>query len=125
VKRLGQIFCFAAVFQLLGGHWAILQTAAWVGMVIEYSASDGLQIGLLKTFDGQHPCVLCNHIAQRTGSEKKHAAQLEVGKINLLAQANATVLRPPAHFWYQRNPVQLAFGISRPPLVPPPRRLVG
>ena len=124
-NRFGQILCFAAVFQLLGGHWAILQTAAWVGMVIEYSANDGIQVGLSKTFDGEHPCELCKNIARHTGSEKKHAAQSELGKINPIAQANATLLRPPARFWYQRVRGRLASGVSRPPPVPPPRELIG
>lgn len=123
--RFGQILCFAAVFQLLGGHWAILQTAAWVGMVIEYSANDGIQAGLFKTFDGEHPCELCKSIAKHTGAEKKHASQLEIGKINLIAQASATLLLPPSRFWYQKVRSRLVSGVSRPPPVPPPRELIG
>jgi hypothetical protein len=106
-NRFAQILCLVAVFQLLGGHWAILQTTAWVGMIIEYSAADGVQVGLSKTFDGEH------------------LTQVELGKINSIAPANATVLCPPARFWYQAVSVQSAFGVSRPPLVPPPRDLIG
>lgn len=126
-NRIGQILCFAAVFQLLGGHWAILQTAAWVGMIIEYSASDGLQAGLTKTFDGEHPCELCKSIANHKGAEKKHAAQLEIGKINVFSQAQAQVsaLQPPEQFWRWRLSKQSISSVSRTPPVPPPRGLVG
>jgi hypothetical protein len=124
-NRFAQILCLVAVFQLLGGHWAILQTTAWVGMIIEYSAADGVQVGLSKTFDGEHPCELCKSIAKNTGAERKHVTQVELGKINSIAPANATVLCPPARFWYQAVSVQSAFGVSRPPLVPPPRDLIG
>jgi hypothetical protein len=124
-NRFAQMLCFAAVFQLLGGHWAILQTAAWVGMVIEYSANDGVQVALSKTFDGEHPCELCKSIARHTGSEKKHATQLEFGKINPIAQTGATLLLPPARFWYQQMNSRMVAGISRPPPVPPPREFIG
>ena len=40
-----------AGFQLLGGHWALLQTAAWVGMVIDYSKTEGVEAGITNAFD--------------------------------------------------------------------------
>jgi hypothetical protein len=119
------MLCFAAVFQLLGGHWAILQTAAWVGMIIEYSANDGLQAGLAKTFDGEHPCELCKSIANHKGAEKKHAAQLEFGKINVVSQVQVSVLHPPEQFWRWRLSKQSIFSVPRTPPVPPPRGLIG
>jgi hypothetical protein len=126
-NRIGQLLCFAAVFQLLGGHWAILQTAAWVGMIIEYSANDGLQAGLAKTFDGEHPCELCKSIAKHKGAEKKHSVQLEFGKINIVAQAQAqvSVWHSPEQCWPWRLSEQLIYSVSRRPPVPPPRSLLG
>jgi hypothetical protein len=124
-NRIGQMLCFAAVFQLLGGHWAILQTAAWVGMIIEYSANDGLQAGLAKTFDGEHPCELCKSIANHKGAEKKHAAQLEFGKINVVSEVQVSVLHPPEQFWRWRLSKQSIFSVPRTPPVPPPRGLIG
>ena len=51
-SRLGLALCMIVGLQLLGGHWAILQTAAWVGMVVDYSKSEGVEAGITKTFDG-------------------------------------------------------------------------
>lgn len=124
-NRIGQILCFAAVCQLLGGHWAILQTTAWVRMVIEYSANDGLQIGLSKTFDGAHPCELCKNIAKNKGAEKKHAAAGEPGKLIVVCPAQASVLYHPAEFWRLRPTVESVHSLSRTPPVPPPRVLIG
>jgi hypothetical protein len=126
VKSLvAQILFFAAVFQLLGGHWAILQTAAWVGMAIEYSSHDGLQAGLAKTFDGRHPCEICKSIAKHKGTEKKHLAQLEFGKVNFVSGTQASVLYPPEQCWHQRLSTMSLSSVSRTPPVPPPRGLIG
>jgi hypothetical protein len=125
-KCVSQILCFAAVCQLLGGHWAILQTAAWVGMVIEYSANDGLQAGLSKTFDGAHPCELCKSIAKNKGAEKKHAAPFESGKLIVLSQAYTSVLHyHPTQFWRLRPSLESAHSLCRTPPVPPPRIQIG
>src|SRR5215469_7825191 len=117
--------CFAAVCQLLGGHWAILQTAAWVGMVIEYSANDGLQVGLSKTFDGAHPCELCKTIAKNKGTEKKHAAPFESGKLIVVSHAQVSILYHPTQFWRLCPSEEAAHSFSRTPPVPPPKVVVG
>ena len=123
---VSQILCFAVVCQLLGGHWAILQTAAWVGMVIEYSANDGLQVGLSQTFDGAHPCELCKSIAKNKETEKKHATPFESGKLIVVSQAQASVLYyHPTQFWRLQPRVESADSVSRTPPVPPPRIRVG
>jgi len=46
----------------LGGHWALLQTSAWVGMIVQYSQRAGLKAGIAQTFDGEHPCSVCKAI---------------------------------------------------------------
>lgn len=56
----------------LGLHWAVLQTAAWAGMAVAYSAQVGLRRGLAMTFDGQHPCPLCKTIERGRAEEQEH-----------------------------------------------------
>lgn len=36
---------------------------AWGKMIVDYSAENGLVEGVKQTFDGEHPCELCNSIA--------------------------------------------------------------
>ena len=94
-------------------------------MIIKYSATDAMQAGLTKTFDCEHPCEHCKSIAKHTGAEKKHATQAEFGKLNTIAQPNATVLHPSVRFWYQHLGMWSTFLVDRPPLVPSPRDLIG
>jgi hypothetical protein len=48
-SRLAVFLCVIAVFQLIGGHWAVLQATAWVGMLVKYSESEGMEVGISKT----------------------------------------------------------------------------
>jgi len=48
----------------IGLPQGLLQTVAWGLMLTSYSQESGFGEGLKKTFDGQHPCSLCERIAQ-------------------------------------------------------------
>ena len=48
----------------IGLPQGLLQTVAWGWMLTSYSQESGFGVGLKKTFDGQHPCSLCERIAQ-------------------------------------------------------------
>jgi hypothetical protein len=37
--RFGIFFGALALLQILGGHWALLQTSAWLGMIVQYSST--------------------------------------------------------------------------------------
>ena len=57
MRRLLAILC--AVF-LFGGHLAVLQGMAWVGMLqARLSAGQAVEQAVSETFDGAHPCALC------------------------------------------------------------------
>jgi hypothetical protein len=57
--RLGQVLSVFVCIYLAGGHWAVLQTAAWAGMLADYGRSYGVEKAVAMTFDGDHPCKLC------------------------------------------------------------------
>jgi hypothetical protein len=52
----------------LGLQWAALQSIAWMGMAVSYSLEKGVMTGLSETFDGEHPCPLCQAVEEG----KKH-----------------------------------------------------
>ena len=87
-SRFAVFFVALALLQILGGHLAVLQVTAWVGMLVKYSESDGMEVGISKTFDGKHPCDLCLSIAKTKQTEKKEGSQLDAAKIYLLAPAD-------------------------------------
>ena len=64
LKRFCAAFAALALFWQVGLPQGLLQTVAWGWMITTYSQEDGLKEGLRKTFDGNHPCGLCERIAQ-------------------------------------------------------------
>ena len=58
---------------VLGAHWLLLQSVAWVGMVVSYSQSAPLTEAISMTFDGEHPCKLCIAVKEGKKAEKKQS----------------------------------------------------
>lgn len=105
----------------LGFHWALLQSVAWVGMVVSYSQDATLGVALIKTFDGNHPCNLCKAVREGQESEKKQAALKVEIKKEYWSDTAITLLSPPSSFT-----LLPALSLSAPhraetPAVPPPR----
>jgi len=68
----GHIVAAVAMFFVAGGHWGALQAVAWAGMLWNYTQADGsLLSGVKKTFDGAHPCTMCDSI--KTAKEKEQS----------------------------------------------------
>ena len=135
LRRLGLLFAALALFSIAGGHWAVLQTVAWAGMLRDYTLKTGsVAAAVEQTFDGQHPCELCLQIAaakqqeakarsdeqkpsseQQTAKAEKNDKALPLEQDCLLAQASATCLR-----WEARDDLGAPSRTERPP-TPPPR----
>jgi hypothetical protein len=71
----------------LGLHWALLQAVAWTGMIVSYSHNASLAEAVSKTFDGAHPCCLCQTIKQGRAEEKQQESIAPATKL------------PPAILW--------------------------
>lgn len=71
MRILRVILVLGALLHLGGGHWGVLQAIAWTKMLVEYSQADGLREGVVKTFDGAHPCEMCESISKGRESEKR------------------------------------------------------
>ena len=76
-----------ALFMVAGGHWAMLQSVAWAGMVKDFSRTGSLTEAVSKTLDGRHPCSLCKKIAQAKSSEESE----ERAPVNVKAEKKAEV----------------------------------
>ena len=55
VVRLGKWLVVLALVVMIGGHWALLQSAAWVRMAVKFSEKETLVVALEKTFNGKNP----------------------------------------------------------------------
>jgi len=69
--RLAIAVAFLALFLLAGGHWAILQTGAWTGMIVAYTKDGNVSTAISRTFDGKHPCALCCAVRDGRKQEEK------------------------------------------------------
>jgi hypothetical protein len=78
-----------------GGHWAILQSLAWIGMAVTYSQSDSLPMALKKTFGGEHPCDLCKFVAEGKKSEKREVLSKLETKLDFLCPGSWVALLAP------------------------------
>jgi hypothetical protein len=72
-RHLATVLAIASVLLASGGHWLLLQSVAWGGMLISYSTTTSISEAISRTFDGKHPCKLCKVV--QAGREKETERQ--------------------------------------------------
>jgi hypothetical protein len=98
VRRVAKNFALIIlVLMITGGQWALLQTAAWTGMLVGHLHSQTFAVAVSQTFDGQHPCPMCKAIQKGKSSEKKSDVELKPDALNLL-RAEAIRILPDDRF---------------------------
>ncbi len=96
--RCGNYLLILALLGATGGHWAMLQTIAWGGMLVENLQTDSWRTALGKTFDGKHPCQMCQQIKAGKKTEKK-SPLVELDKqLKLFCEKQSFILIAPARF---------------------------
>ena len=130
MSRLSQTLVVAALVVSIGLHWAVLQSAAWVGMAVAYTVEKGsLSEGLSDTFDGEHPCPLCKAVKKGAEAEQKsHDGQPPPSKTKEMKLTLALVSVPkfvfspsePQHWIMTSSQLKTR---QEPPVIPPPERL--
>jgi hypothetical protein len=120
IRRLAILLCSVAVFQVLGGPLAALQTIAWVRMAVTYSQDAGVGAGIVKTFDGQHQCPLCEAIAKKREGEQKDLGDVLLNKIHLQCSVTGAQLFPPEFYWLRQPDRSLGAESYLEPLLRPP-----
>ncbi len=129
-RQLG-LFCAAlALFTMAGGQWAVVQSVAWAGMLRDYTQRTGsVAVAVEQTFDGQHPCALCQQIQTAKAREHKEAPVAPTQRDDVQAKAllAATTVSPfvPTAQVATLPCAGPACGPSRTeqPPTPPPRRV--
>ncbi len=71
LRAAGRAGCLLTALVLLGGHWTMFQSLAWMSMLARYSREGPLSIAFVKTFDGRHPCSLCLRIQEHREQEQR------------------------------------------------------
>lgn len=120
-RRLAILLCSLAVFQVLGGPLAALQTIAWARMAVTYSQSDGVGAGIAKTFDGQHMCSLCKEIAKKREGERRDLGDVLLNKIYLQCSVTGDQLFPPEFYWLHKLHNAVGRSLALEPRLQPPK----
>lgn len=118
-RRLGALLMCLAMFSIAGGHWAVLQSVAWAGMLRDYSRGEGFGAAVEKTFSGKYPCPMCRKIAAAQKKQERSAPMLKVEKkAEVFLVARVVALTPPPPLWEL-----VAHSLRTPPpvLFTPPR----
>lgn len=118
----------AALMVSIGLHWAVLQSAAWVGMAVTYSLEKGSLVeGLSDTFDGDHPCPLCKAVesgvqaGQESGDESAPPVKVKELKLNLALVSVPTFHFLPATPTTWSTISSTAVRLTQRPVTPPPQ----
>jgi hypothetical protein len=80
MKSFAMASMAVSLFIAIGGPLALLQGVAWVTMVHDFSKSGSLSQAVEKTFDGQHPCPLCQKLAKARAAEEKAPVSVKIDK---------------------------------------------
>jgi hypothetical protein len=134
ITSLKKIFRFLMVIfgclHLAGGPYALIQTCAWIGMIVTYSQKDGIAQGVRDTFSGEKPCHLCTKIATAKKDESKQPLSKDVdlsalSKLRTECLAQEIIrLKPPHHVEHQPQSIlDRGVWMSRwldAPVSPPP-----
>jgi hypothetical protein len=119
--RWSKWFVVLALVIATGGHWALLQSAAWVGMAVSFSRTDTVAVAFEKTFGGNHPCELCKLVKQGKAAEQKREMQKLETKFDFFAMASTCSLFPPKPFRHFAPSTECAVTRADQPVPPPPR----
>lgn len=113
----------SAIILGMGAHWAILQSVAWTGMVINFSQHASFKEALKKTFDGNHLCTICKIVKAGRKSEQNQERQKLLLKLDpFVCGISAEALFPPAFESFRVADFHLYFWETASPPTPPPLR---
>ena len=108
----------------LGLHWAVIQGIAWTTMLVSYSQSDGIMQAVTKTFDGQHPCPLCEAVeegSRETSGKDANGGKFPDKKFEAVLTGIIRVVPPAARRLTYPDLILKASARTSPPPEGPPR----
>lgn len=121
MSRLTRFITVILLASSIGLHWAVLQSVAWMGMLVAYSAESNFSEAVVKTFDGQHPCKLCLTVTEGKKADTRKKMLKGSEKIDSVIVVSEVLLCPPVSVAV--HPLDQA-GLSplrNAPPTPPPR----
>jgi hypothetical protein len=122
---LGKWMLVIAMITAIGGHFVLFQSVAWTSMMISNAKHGNVRDAFQKTFDGQHPCALCQSIQKARESEnKQQTPQVTTAKLDLFLQPQALKFAPAFTSWSHNLHDTFAESRAPRPLLEPPRHFI-
>jgi hypothetical protein len=121
LRRIEQWTVVLLLAVLIGGHWIVLQSVAWAGMLVSYSHTSSVTEAWTKTFDGKHPCKLCKMVREGKKSESKQEMLKVEVKLEFSFVCGTAWLFPPRPCSQFVVADSSALARIEAPLTPPPR----
>jgi hypothetical protein len=122
IRTIGLPLIALAMFSVGGGHWAILQTIAWAGMLRDFAREGPLTTAIIKTFSGENPCGLCLKVEEGRQKEEAPVSVKSDTKAESFLCAESSAAQSPISrdFSYPPGPC-LAWiqRVTSPPFLPP------
>lgn len=118
--RLLRLLALLAAFHIVGGHWAVFQTAAWISMTVDYAKTESLETAVVKAIEGQQPCKMCVAIKKGRTDEEKQTGLKQLLKAEAVLEPNVIVLEPSAaRFSFGDRNFDFLTRTEYPPTPPP------
>lgn len=119
-QRIARLLVLVAAVQLLGGQWLVLQSVAWAGMLVSFAQTETVVVAIEKTFDGEHPCDLCQAVQKGQNEDRQQAIAKMLVKIDaVLAVAAALPVRQAEPLEFLDLESAGAVRMDAPPVPPP------
>jgi hypothetical protein len=105
----------------IGLQWLALQSIAWTAMIVDNAKHASLCKAIAQTFDGAHPCSLCQIVNDAKSTERKSDIQTLTPKIDMICVSRTiSLLQPLVPIDYAAR--DFSFNkLGRSPPAPPPR----
>ena len=121
LEKLGYALMILAVLAATGAHWTVLQSLAWTSMLTNNLSSCSFTEAVQKTFDGKHPCKLCQIIEHGKKTEKKRTLVKVETKLDFWLTPARVVLDTPLPLVFSRCLTEVPRPRVDSPPTPPPR----
>ena len=106
---------------MVGGHWGILQSVAWVKMTWDLSTNQTITAAIDQVLRGENPCRLCQAVALGKKAEQDLPLLKQKLKLDFEWRLSAVTVFPPlVHAASQCTAASRELVTSSPPS-PPPR----
>lgn len=121
MSRFSRVTTVIMLASSIGLHWVLLQSVAWMGVLVTYSVESNFGDAVVKTFDGEHPCKLGVSVNQGKSSEKRQQALKGLQKIVFVVFETETMLCPSTFVALRLRDWQLPDLLTHSPPTSPPR----